>query len=150
MQIPARLSIRLAALLAAIGSAGCATSHGTSDPLSATPVHRWREVHGAISPEIHQLLHGSGITILSVWYDDPELMAVLDVAATHPLEEGFTVLVGRGSSVLARINIVQVDGRSAIGVVILHGPPQQFSPLQLTSLPPGLWISRPGAPPVAS
>ncbi len=108
---------------------------------------RWREVHGAISPEIDELLRGSGIRIVSVWYVAAELRAVLDLSSNHHLDKGWTVLVGHGTSVLATISIVEVDGRSAIGVVTLSVPDEPVAPLKLTLAPVPSGRSRSGDTP---
>ncbi len=95
------------------------------------PTAQWRRVHGVISPEIDRLLTAGGITILSVWYDNAELLAVLDISMAHQVEEGWTILVGEGNDVLARIAIIEVDGLSAVGVVDLAQPDRPAPPATL-------------------
>ena len=51
------------------------------------PTAQWRRVHGVISPEIDRLLTAGGITILSVWYDNAELLAVLDISMATRLQK---------------------------------------------------------------
>ena len=125
---------------------GCGTPPNVLTVSGEQP-SRWREVHGAISPEIDELLRGSGIRIVSVWYVAAELRAVLDLSSNHHLDKGWTVLVGHGTSVLATISIVEVDGRSAIGVVTLSVPDEPVAPLKLTLAPVPSGRSRSGDTP---
>lgn len=109
----------LLALMIITCIAGCSTVNRVDNTVAPGTRSEWRESSRVIPDEVERLLRESGITVVSVWSRDADLMAVLDVSRDRLLETGWTILVGHGPELLARISIIEVDGRSAIGLVTL-------------------------------
>ena len=100
---------------------GCRTAPRPSVDTTAASL-TWREANHALPNDIRQLFSKAGVTVLGAWHRDGQLVAVLDIRRPEVVRKGWTLLVGHGETRLAKMEIVEVDGRSAIGIVTLLQP----------------------------
>ncbi len=108
-----QISFVLAGLLVVASCYGCATPPRHSK----SPAPGWVEADSAMISEVRELFSSRVATVLSVWHSNGDVIAVLLLQQPTPIREGWTMVVRRDPRSLATMQIIDVDGDSALGIV---------------------------------